>query len=40
VRAETPEIGGLHGVNGRRQSGGYGGARGGTATQDWVQIPE
>jgi 4-hydroxy-2-oxoheptanedioate aldolase len=37
VRAETPEIGGLHGVNGRRQSGGYGGARGGTATQDWVK---
>ena len=37
VRAETPEIGGLHGVNGRRQSGGYGGARGGSATQDWVK---
>jgi len=40
VRAETPEIGGLHGVNGRRQSGGYGGVRGGTATQDWVILNE
>ncbi len=37
VRAETPEIGGLHGVNGRRQSGGYGGARGGAATVEWVK---
>jgi 4-hydroxy-2-oxoheptanedioate aldolase len=37
VRPETPEAGGLHGINSRRSSGGYGGAKGGTATQDWVK---
>ena len=37
VRAESPEIGGVHGTSGRRHSGGYGGARGGSATVDWVK---
>jgi len=37
VRAETPEIGGVHGTSSRRHSGGYGGARGGSATVDWVK---
>ena len=37
VRAETPEAGGLHGINSRRHSGGYGGAEGGTSTEDWVK---
>ncbi|MGP8079868.1 MAG: HpcH/HpaI aldolase family protein [Dehalococcoidales bacterium] len=37
VRAETPEAGGLHGINSRRHSGGYGGAKGGKSTEDWVK---
>jgi 4-hydroxy-2-oxoheptanedioate aldolase len=37
VRAETPDAGGLHGINNRRHSGGYGGIRGGSATIDWVK---
>jgi 4-hydroxy-2-oxoheptanedioate aldolase len=37
VRAETPDAGGLHGINSRRHSGGYGGAKGGKSTEDWVK---
>jgi 4-hydroxy-2-oxoheptanedioate aldolase len=37
VRAETPEDGGIHGTSGRRHSGGYGGVRGGSATEEWVK---
>ena len=37
VRAETPDTGGVHGTSGRRHSGGYGGVRGGSATENWVK---
>jgi 4-hydroxy-2-oxoheptanedioate aldolase len=37
VRAELPDTGGIHGTSGRRHSGGYGGARGGSATEEWVK---
>jgi 4-hydroxy-2-oxoheptanedioate aldolase len=37
VRAETPEAGGIHGINSRRKSGGYGGLKGGANTEEWVK---